>query len=74
MGVGRYNVIDYVFFFPFLNFSSGKCQIMHWRHGHRDECCRQIGTTEFQDRSDFGENAMPAKQSELYGNNFGEVG
>ncbi|KAF5451474.1 hypothetical protein F2P56_026580 [Juglans regia] len=49
-----------------VRYCSGKCQIMHWRHGHRDECCRQIGTMEFQDRSDFGENAMPAKQSELY--------
>lgn len=49
--------------------SSGKCQIMHWRQGHKDECCRQLGAIEFQDESDFGGKAVLEKQSEVFGNN-----
>lgn len=49
--------------------SSGKCQIMHWRRGHKDECCRQLGAIEFQDESDFGGKAVLEKPSEVFGNN-----
>lgn len=44
---------------------------MHWRQGHKDECCRQFGTTEFEDRSDCGEKAILEKQSDIYGNDAG---
>lgn len=33
--------------------SSGKCQIIHWRRGHKDECQPPIATTQFEEKSDF---------------------
>lgn len=38
--------------------SSGKCQIIHWRQGHKDECQLSIGTMEFQHNSDLDGEAM----------------
>ncbi|KAG7994178.1 hypothetical protein I3843_01G043900 [Carya illinoinensis] len=49
-----------------VRYCSGKCQIMHWRRGHRDECCPQLGALEYQDKSDFGGKAGLEKQSEIF--------
>ncbi|CAB4314256.1 unnamed protein product [Prunus armeniaca] len=36
-----------------VRYCSGKCQIIHWRQGHKDECQPSIDAVRFQDRSDF---------------------
>ncbi|KAM1611693.1 hypothetical protein ACFX11_000487 [Malus domestica] len=36
-----------------VRYCSGKCQIIHWRQGHKDECQPSIDSMQFQDRSDF---------------------
>ena len=33
----------------FLCFSSGKCQIIHWHQGHREECCPPSTTPQIDD-------------------------
>lgn len=41
--------------FVFLCFSSGKCQIVHWRQGHKDKCQPAIATCQTDDLvSDLG--------------------
>ncbi|KAK9949414.1 hypothetical protein M0R45_004938 [Rubus argutus] len=41
-----------------VRYCSGKCQIIHWRQGHKDECQPSIGTMEFQHNSDLDAEAM----------------
>ncbi|KAF3439217.1 hypothetical protein FNV43_RR17492 [Rhamnella rubrinervis] len=36
-----------------VRYCSGKCQIIHWRRGHKDECQPPIATMQFEERSDF---------------------
>jgi len=44
---------------------------MHWRQGHKDECCLSIASMQFQDNSDFSGKAILEIESEVFGNNFG---
>lgn len=44
---------------------------MHWRQGHKDECCLSIAAMQFQDNSGFSGKAILEKESENFGNNFG---
>ncbi|XP_024182286.1 ubiquitin carboxyl-terminal hydrolase 17 isoform X2 [Rosa chinensis] len=41
-----------------VRYCSGKCQIIHWRQGHKDECRPSIGTMEVQHNSDIDEEAV----------------
>ncbi|XP_059456635.1 ubiquitin carboxyl-terminal hydrolase 17 isoform X2 [Corylus avellana] len=49
-----------------VRYCSGKCQIMHWRQGHKDECCLSIAAVQFQDNSDFSGKATSEKESEIF--------
>ncbi|XP_062154833.1 ubiquitin carboxyl-terminal hydrolase 17 [Alnus glutinosa] len=49
-----------------VRYCSGKCQIMHWRQGHKDECCLSIASMQFQDNSDFSGKAILEKESEIF--------
>lgn len=50
------------------NCSSGKCQIMHWRQGHKDECRSSIATVKLNEGSNFG--GASQKQFEVHGKDF----
>ncbi|XP_015890599.3 ubiquitin carboxyl-terminal hydrolase 17 isoform X1 [Ziziphus jujuba] len=39
-----------------VRYCSGKCQIIHWRRGHKDECQSSIAM-QFEERSDFSGGA-----------------
>ncbi|KAM4128695.1 hypothetical protein ACJW30_02G186500 [Castanea mollissima] len=54
-------------------YCSGKCQILHWRQGHKDECCPPIATMPFEEESDFDGKSILERQSEINGNNFGVI-
>ncbi|XP_062100253.1 ubiquitin carboxyl-terminal hydrolase 17 [Humulus lupulus] len=36
-----------------VRYCSGKCQIIHWRQGHKDECRPPISIMQFEDKSDL---------------------
>ncbi|KAM6563938.1 hypothetical protein CsatB_023936 [Cannabis sativa] len=36
-----------------VRYCSGKCQIIHWRQGHKDECRPPISVMHFEDKSDL---------------------
>ncbi|CAO2834476.1 unnamed protein product [Amaranthus hypochondriacus] len=42
-----------------VNYCSGKCQIIHWRQGHKDECHPSASSTEIHDEGYVGD---PIKQ------------
>uniref|UniRef100_A0A2N9ENU9 USP domain-containing protein n=1 Tax=Fagus sylvatica TaxID=28930 RepID=A0A2N9ENU9_FAGSY len=46
-------------------YCSGKCQIMHWRQGHKDECFPPIDNMPSEEESDFGGKSILEKQSEI---------
>ncbi|GAV59241.1 LOW QUALITY PROTEIN: UCH domain-containing protein, partial [Cephalotus follicularis] len=41
--------------------SSGKCQIMHWRQGHKDQCRPQIGSNQNEEGSNFCFDGSPER-------------
>ena len=50
--------------------SSGKCQIIHWRHGHKDECCPPIATMQLKEESVSHRAEVSETQPGLHGNGF----
>ncbi|KAA8546739.1 hypothetical protein F0562_003168 [Nyssa sinensis] len=53
-----------------VRYCSGKCQIIHWRRGHKDECRPANTTLHLNEEGDFGEKAYSQYQFEIYGNDF----
>ncbi|XP_050371388.1 ubiquitin carboxyl-terminal hydrolase 17-like [Argentina anserina] len=41
-----------------VRYCSGKCQILHWRQGHKDECQPSVGATEVEHKSDLDAEAV----------------
>lgn len=50
--------------------SSGKCQIVHWRQGHKDECCPPIISEPLEKESNSNRDGILKTQSNVYGNGF----
>lgn len=59
-----------ILIFPLLHCSSSKCQIIHWRQGHKYECHPQ-GPSSFE-RDDLNEDAETAKPYETNDTRFAE--
>ena len=53
-----------------LSCSSGKCQISHWRQGHKDECCPPTTTMELKDENLSSRASVSKTESGLHGNGF----
>ncbi|KAJ4965532.1 hypothetical protein NE237_017381 [Protea cynaroides] len=54
-----------------VRYCSGKCQIIHWRQGHKDECCPPITISHVNDAgSDSGQKAVLGKQCEFSDDNL----
>ncbi|KAF5747328.1 Ubiquitin-specific protease 17 putative isoform 1 [Tripterygium wilfordii] len=53
-----------------VHYCSGKCQIIHWRQGHKYECCPPTSTTFFEEGSEFGEERPLKNYSETHINDF----
>ncbi|KAF8377353.1 hypothetical protein HHK36_030730 [Tetracentron sinense] len=54
-----------------VRYCSGKCQIIHWKQGHKEECHLPSATIQFNgEGSDSGPNAELQEQFEIYGNSF----
>ncbi|KAL6993192.1 ubiquitinyl hydrolase 1 [Sarracenia purpurea var. burkii] len=53
-----------------VRYCSGKCQIIHWRQGHKDECQLPIKTVDSNERSHIREKASSVNQVEICGNDF----
>ncbi|KAK9231494.1 hypothetical protein WN943_021730 [Citrus x changshan-huyou] len=51
-----------------VRYCSGKCQIFHWRQGHKDECRPQRIITPLREDGDSVTVAGPEKQFEICGN------
>ncbi|KAJ8765540.1 hypothetical protein K2173_014662 [Erythroxylum novogranatense] len=49
-----------------VHYCSGKCQIIHWRQGHKDECRPPAVTVHMKQESDLNEIATPRKQPETH--------
>ncbi|KAL2892903.1 Ubiquitin carboxyl-terminal hydrolase 16 [Bienertia sinuspersici] len=41
-----------------VNYCSGKCQIVHWRQGHKDECHPSVNHSDISDEESFVEDAV----------------
>ena len=53
--------------FVFMCFSSGKCQIVHWRQGHREECRPPSNTHQTEDLvSDLGKKIAEQHYREVH--------
>lgn len=56
-------------------FSSGKCQIIHWRQGHKNDCHPAGPTLHINgEGSDSGQKATKEKQHEIRGTDFDTEG
>jgi ubiquitin carboxyl-terminal hydrolase 36/42 len=54
-----------------LSCSSGKCQISHWRQGHKDECCPTVtATTKVEDGNIASRALVSEPQFDFHGNVF----
>ncbi|KAH9756271.1 ubiquitin carboxyl-terminal hydrolase 16 [Citrus sinensis] len=54
-----------------VRYCSGKCQIVHWRQGHKDECQPPSISHEINDVGNFtSQKAAEPDQSEAYGDRF----
>lgn len=54
-----------------LSCSSGKCQISHWRQGHKDECFPPTTTArELNDENITSRTSVLETQPGLHGNGF----
>ncbi|PON63476.1 Ubiquitinyl hydrolase [Parasponia andersonii] len=54
-----------------VRYCSGKCQIIHWRQGHKEECRPPCPTqTNSDSESDSGEKLSKEEQFEVYGDKF----
>ncbi|KAJ6709577.1 UBIQUITIN CARBOXYL-TERMINAL HYDROLASE 16 [Salix koriyanagi] len=50
-----------------VEFSSGKCQIIHWRQGHKEECCPPPTTHHINDDGgNSGQRAAKQDQHDIY--------
>ncbi|KAF2283902.1 hypothetical protein GH714_017041 [Hevea brasiliensis] len=49
-----------------VHYCSGKCQIIHWRRGHKDECRPLATALHLKQESEFCERASSEKQSEMH--------
>lgn len=50
--------------------SSSKCQIIHWRQGHKDECCPSIITVPLKEESNSYRILLSQTQADGQGNGF----
>ncbi|KAJ1399537.1 Zinc finger, MYND-type [Sesbania bispinosa] len=53
-----------------VRYCSGKCQISHWRQGHKDECCSPTTSTEFKDENISFRASASETQSGLHGSSL----
>lgn len=54
-----------------VRYCSGKCQIVHWRQGHKEECQPPSISHEINDVGNFtSQKAAETDQSEVYGDRF----
>uniref|UniRef100_A0A5B7BQJ4 Putative ubiquitin carboxyl-terminal hydrolase 17-like n=1 Tax=Davidia involucrata TaxID=16924 RepID=A0A5B7BQJ4_DAVIN len=53
-----------------VRYCSGKCQIIHWRRGHKEECFPALKTVHLNEEGDSGEKAASQNQFEIDGNDF----
>ncbi|KAF2298735.1 hypothetical protein GH714_026334 [Hevea brasiliensis] len=54
--------------------SSGKCQIIHWRQGHKEECCPSNATYYVNDDGgNSSRNVAKEKQYDIYGGRNGHA-
>ena len=53
-----------------LSCSSGKCQISHWRQGHKDECCPPTTTMEINDDNISYRASVSGTESGHHGTGF----
>ncbi|KAA8528348.1 hypothetical protein F0562_035703 [Nyssa sinensis] len=54
-----------------VRYCSGKCQIIHWRQGHKEECYPYTGTDQINDvGGSFIQKAFKQEENEIYGNCF----
>ncbi|XP_061353476.1 ubiquitin carboxyl-terminal hydrolase 17 isoform X2 [Gastrolobium bilobum] len=49
-----------------VRYCSGKCQISHWRQGHKDECCPPIATMELKEENISCRASVSETQSGLH--------
>lgn len=49
-----------------VRYCSGKCQINHWRQGHKEECCPPTTTMELNDEDIFCRASVSQTQSGLH--------
>ncbi|KAI9111658.1 hypothetical protein K1719_017348 [Acacia pycnantha] len=49
-----------------VRYCSGKCQIIHWREGHKDECSPPIISVPFKEESNSYRVAVSETQSDAY--------
>lgn len=58
--------IEFSLFF-FLSLSSGKCQIIHWRQGHKEECCPPCPTEKITDSGNgYGLNLSEEHRDDIF--------
>lgn len=58
-----------------VRYCSGKCQIIHWRQGHKNDCHPAGPTLHINDEgSDSGQKATKEKQHEIRGTDFATEG
>ncbi|XP_043712601.1 ubiquitin carboxyl-terminal hydrolase 16-like isoform X2 [Telopea speciosissima] len=53
-----------------VRYCSGKCQIIHWRQGHKDECRPQSTPISISHVNDFGEKAVSGDECEFSSDNL----
>ncbi|RYQ81636.1 hypothetical protein Ahy_Scaffold1g107510 isoform D [Arachis hypogaea] len=49
-----------------VRYCSGKCQIIHWRHGHKDECCPPVATVQLNEEPVSHRAAVSDSESETH--------
>ncbi|MED6209045.1 hypothetical protein PIB30_050843 [Stylosanthes scabra] len=52
-----------------VRYCSGKCQIIHWRHGHKDECCPPVAPVQLDEEPVFHRVAVSDSESETQSGN-----
>ncbi|XP_059637309.1 ubiquitin carboxyl-terminal hydrolase 16 [Cornus florida] len=53
-----------------VRYCSGKCQIIHWRQGHKEECRPFATTDQINDVGCSTENTINQEEFEIHGNSF----
>ncbi|KAF5740157.1 Ubiquitin-specific protease 16 putative isoform 1 [Tripterygium wilfordii] len=53
-----------------VRYCSGKCQIVHWRQGHKEECHLPDATCGINNEGNDGDQKVTSDQHEIYGERF----